>query len=37
MIARDGGPTRGELGILIQHNLKWLQLAAAEQGATDAN
>lgn len=37
MISHDGGPTRGELGILIQHNMKWLNLNADEQRATDAN
>jgi hypothetical protein len=37
MIQHDGGPTRGELGILVQHNLKWLRLQVEEQGATDAN
>jgi hypothetical protein len=37
MISRDGGPTRGELGMLIQHNLKWLDMREADQKATDAN
>lgn len=37
MIQYDGGPTRGELGILVQHNLKWLRLQTKEQSATDAN
>jgi hypothetical protein len=37
MIQHDRGPTRGELGILVQHNLKWLCLQVEEQGVTDAN
>lgn len=24
MVVYDGGPTRGEMGILVQYNLKWL-------------
>lgn len=30
-ITRDGGPTRGEMGILVQHNLKWLGLQPESQ------
>ncbi len=35
--SHDGGMTRGEMGILIQQNLKWLNLKSEEQQATEAN